>query len=441
MKPRVLLVAPSALDYEGRPIRKDKLYLPGLTMLSLAAVTPDSVDLTIVQEPIEDVPLDGQWDLVGLTGMGSGLKRAWQLGDQFRARGSKVVIGGIAASLAPAEWTLPHTDALVTGEAELTWPRLIDDFLAGRMQQVYPMTERPDVAQLRVPPYHLMSPGERGLWRPVQATRGCPFPCDFCSIQAYFQRSYRKRPIEHIVRDVRAAKASGSRYISFIDDNIGVDWKFFAALMEALIPENIFWASQCSLHIADKPDMLALAFRSGCRVLSFGIESVNPQSVQSVGKTFNHPSRYAGLLRCVREHGIAVSSEMIVGMEGDTEATFELTYRFLMDNRIPLPRIYILTPVPGTGMYRKFASENRIFNHDLADYNGGKAVYHPVGMDARTLQHQYWKLYDMLYSRAAIARRMWGVPRQTELPMRTFILGTNLHYRRHVHARITPGIV
>jgi radical SAM superfamily enzyme YgiQ (UPF0313 family) len=441
MKPRVLLVAPSALDYHGEPIKKKKLYLPGLSMLSLAAVTPDTVDLTIVQEPIQNVPLDQHWDLVGMTGMGSGLKRAWQLGDRFRARGSKVVIGGIAASLAPAEWTLPHTDALVTGEAELLWPRLIDDFLAGRLQERYTMTERPDVARLRVPPYHLMAPGERGLWRPVQATRGCPFPCDFCSIQAYFDRGYRKRPVEHIVRDVRAAKASGSRYIAMIDDNIGVDWKFFQQLMEALIPERIYWASQCSLHIADKPEMLSLAYRSGCRILSFGLESVNPGSVESVGKTFNHPAQYAALLRAVRQHGITVSTEMIVGMEADTESTFEHTYRFLMDNQVPLPRLYILTPVPGTGMHRAFDREGRIFNRDIGDYNGGKAVFHPRGMDASTLQRSYWRLYDRLYSPSAIALRMRGVPRQTELPMRGFILGTNLHYRRHVRARITPGIV
>lgn len=441
MKPSVLLVSPAALDYEGVPIKQNKLYLPGLTLLALAAVTPDEVDVTLVQEPIHELPLDRHWDLVALTGMGSGLKRAWQLGDLFRKRGSKVVIGGIAATLCPREWSAPHADSLVLGEAEKTWPRVIDDFLAGHLQECYPMTERPDVATLPPPPYHLMSEGEKGLWRPVQATRGCPFPCQFCSIQAFFERGYRKRPIARILEDVRAARATGSRYITFIDDNIGVDWQFFADLMEALVPEQIIWASQCSLHIADRPDMLALAYRSGCRILSFGLESVNPASVASVDKTFNQPARYAELLGRIRDHGIVVSTEMIVGMEGDTEATFEHTYRFLMDNRVPLPRLYIMTPVPGTGMYREFAAEGRIFNHDLADYNGGKCVFRPRGMSAQTLQESYWKLYESLYTYPAIARRMRGVPRDASLPLRGFILATNLHYRGHVRRRITPGIV
>lgn len=441
MKPSVLLIAPTALDYNGEPIKQKKLYLPGLTMLSLASVTPDHVELTIVNEPIEELPLDRHWDLVGLTGMGSGLKRAWQVADMFRDNGSKVVIGGIAATLTPKEWTAPHVDALVLGEAEHTWPEVISDFLSGELKSCYTMRERPDVATLPQPRYDLLSEGEKGLWRPVQATRGCPFPCEFCSIQSFFKRGYRKRPIEHIVRDVRAARATGSRYITFIDDNIGVDWKFFAELMQALIPEKIIWASQCSIHITDKPDMLALAYRSGCRILSFGIESVNPASVASVKKTFNKPERFAELLGRVRDHGIAVSSEMIVGMEGDTLDTFERTYCFLMDNRIPLPRVYILTPVPGTAMYRQFEEQGRIFNYDIANYNGGKCVFHPTGMDAETLQENYWKLYERLYTWGAIAKRMRGVPKGTEMTIRSFIAGTNLHYRRHVRRRITPGIV
>jgi radical SAM superfamily enzyme YgiQ (UPF0313 family) len=187
--------------------------------------------------------------------------------------------------------------------------------------------------------------------------------------------------------------------------------------------------------------MLALAYKSGCRILSFGLESVNEASVLSVGKTFNHPERYASLLRAIRASGIAVSTEMIVGMDGDTESTFEHTYRFIMENQVPLPRLYILTPVPGTPMYRDYQSAGKIFNHDLGDYNGGKAVFHPRNMDAATLQENYWRLYERVYAPMAIARRMRGVPRRMELPVRAFIFGTNLHYRRHVYERITPGIV
>lgn len=440
-KPRVLLVAPTALDYENKPIKTRKLYLPGLTMPMLAAVTPDDIDLVMVSETIQDIPYDEHWDFVGITGMGSGLVRAWEIADVFRERGIPVAIGGIAASLCNHEWTYKHADVLVTGEAEQVWPEVIRDFLKGELKPRYVMTHRPDIASLPQPRYDRMHPNELGLWRPVQATRGCPFPCEFCSIQSYFERSYRKRPVDQVVRDVRAAKKTGSRYIAFIDDNIGVDWKYFEELMRALIPEDIIWISQCSIHIAEKPEMLELAYKSGCRLLSFGIESVNQKSVDTVGKTFNHTSQYDELLYNVRQAGIAVSSEMIVGLDEDEEDVFDATYEFLMRNKIPVPRLYILTPVPGTSMYEDFEAEGRIFNYNLGDYNGGKAVYTPGRMSAETLQEGYWDLYNRLFTVKSIYKRIKGIPASTEFKMKTFLLGVNMHYRKHISQRITPGIV
>ena len=120
---RIVLIAPTALDMAGRPVKQRRVYLPGLTLQMLAAVTPPDVELRLVNETAEDVPFDEPWDLVGLTGMGSGIVRAWQIADEFRRRGRPVVIGGIAASLADPEWTLAHADSLVVGEAEELWPR------------------------------------------------------------------------------------------------------------------------------------------------------------------------------------------------------------------------------------------------------------------------------------------------------------------------------
>jgi radical SAM superfamily enzyme YgiQ (UPF0313 family) len=223
----------------GRPIKQRKLYLPGLTLPMLASVTPPDVSLRLVYETVEDIPFDEPFDLVGLTGMGSGIVRAWQIADEFRRRKIPVVIGGIAASLADPAWTLEHADSLVIGEAEEIWPRVLADAAAGRLQSIYRPQQRPPIETLPLPRYDLMGGNRFGRWRPVQATRGCPFTCSFCSITAYFDQSYRKRPVDEVVRDVRAAKKHGSRYIAFIDDNIGVDWDYCEQLWKALIPENI----------------------------------------------------------------------------------------------------------------------------------------------------------------------------------------------------------
>lgn len=435
---RVLLVAPTALDDEGRPIKQRRLYLPGLTLPMLAAVTPPEVDVYFCFQSVEDVPWDEPWDLVGITGMGSGIVGAWRIADRFRARGTPVVVGGIAATLMGAEASLPHADAVVLGEAEELWPQVIRDALEGRLDPVYQADRVPDINTLPLPRYDLLPRHLLGPWRPVQATRGCPFTCDYCSITAFFGQGYRKRPVDQVLRDVRA---SGSRFIAFIDDNIGVDWSWCTELWKALVPEGITWMSQCSLHIAERPDMLELARRSGCRLLSIGIESTNPDSLDNHDKSWNRPIRYREAIETIRGQGIDVSTEMMVGLEGDDETVFERTYDFLMSNQISVPRIHILTPAPGTPLYRRMKADGRMLKHDLSRYTGGTAVFTPAGLDPETLERGYWSLYERLFSGRGIWHRTCRNHASLGPFMRAFVIGVNVHYRRHIRRRITPGIV
>ena len=438
---RVLLVSPTALDSRGRPIKQRRVHLPALTLPMLAAVTPPGTHLRLCCETAEEIPFDEPWDLVGLTGMGSGIVRAWQIADEFKQRGRTVVIGGIAATLGDPAWSLAHADSVVLGEAEELWPEVLRDAAAGRLQSVYRMRREPPVDQLPVPRYDLLNPVVYGRWRPVQATRGCPFTCTFCSITAFFHQRYRKRPVDPVVRDVREAKRWGTRYIAFIDDNIGVDWDYCARLWEALIPERIIWMSQCSLHIADRPDMLELASRSGCRMLSFGIESTSADSLAGIDKAWNRPARYREAVRRIRAYGIDVSTEMMIGLDGDDRSVFQRTYDFVMDNAISVPRVHILTPIPGTPLFDQLKDEGRILNEGFDRYTGGHVVFRPTHLDAAELEAGYWKLYERLFSWPAIVQRVAPNPASLSGYMRALVVGVNLHYRRHVHHRISPGIV
>lgn len=438
---RVLLVSPTALDFWGNPIKQRKLYLPGLTLPMLAAVTPAHVELRLVQDSVEALPFDEHWDLVGVTGMGSGIVRAWQIADAFRARGVPVVQGGIAASLARPEWSLEHADCLVTGEAERTWPTVLEDFAAGRMKSLYPMGDRPAIDELPVPRYDLLDRAILGRWRPVQATRGCPFTCSFCSITAFYAQTYRTRPVDQVLRDVRAAKQSGSHYIAFVDDNIGVDFDYSARLWEALIPEKIIWMSQCSLHIADRPQMLQLAHRSGCRLLSFGVETTSPQSLETIDKSWNRPERYREAIEAIRRSGIDVSTEMMIGLDDDDSSVFQKTYEFIMDSRISVPRVHILTPVPGTPLYERLEQDGRLVSRDFGRYSGGQVVFRPLKISADQLQAGYWELYERLFSWRATLRRVGPNRARLGPYMRAFVMGVNMHYRSNIHHRICPGIV
>ena len=441
-KPRILLISPTGLDREGRPIVQRKTYLPGLTMPQLAAITPENFDVTCVSETSEPIPWKEHWDIVGLTGMGgAGVIRAYQIADEFKKKGSLVVMGGIAISLFDEEMTRPHTDVIIKGEAEDTWPRFLNDYLNNNVKPLYNMEKVPDVTAFPTPSYHKLNLKYYGFWRPVQATRGCPFPCTFCSISEFFKRSYRKRPVEQVIRDVRAAKASGSKYMAFIDDNIGVDFNYCRELWTALIPEKIIWISQCSLHIAKDDEMLSLAYQSGCRILSFGVETINKESLAQIEKEWNEPSKYEEAFANIKSHGIEISTEMILGLDGDDETVFDKTFDFLMKNKIALPRMYILTPVPGTPMYKQLMNEGRIFDHDFQKYVGGSAVFHPKKMTAKRLEEGYWQLYEKLYSTKNILRRLSGNTANLPPFMRLFVFGTNMAYRNHINRGITPGIV
>jgi radical SAM superfamily enzyme YgiQ (UPF0313 family) len=435
---RVLLVAPTALDDAGQPILQNRLYLPGLTLPILAALAPEDVEVSFCFESVQRIPYNEDWDLVGITGMGSGIVRAWEIADRFRALGVPVVIGGVAATLLGAEASLEHADAVVLGEAEATWPRLLEDLRNGGMRRVYEATAAPRPEDLPVPRYDLLPRWKLGPWRAVQATRGCPFACDFCSVTSFFSQRYQKRPVAHVIRDIRAC---GSRFVAFIDDNIGVDWEWCAELWEALVPERITWMSQCTLHIAERPDLLDLAYRSGCRLLSIGIESVNRNSLESHGKHWNHPDRYGEMVQTIRDHGIEVSTEMMVGLEGDGQGVFQDTFDFLMDNQIAVPRIHILTPVPGTPLHTRLSGDGRIVNDELDRYTGGSVVFTPSGIDPVLLLREYWSLYERLFTLKGIWHRTWRNQAALGPFMRAFVVGVNLHYRRHIKRRITPGIV
>ena len=439
---RILLISPTGLDKYDKPIVQKKTYLPGLTMPQLAALTPDNFKVKCVAETSEPIPWDEDWDIVGLTGMGgSGVFRAYQIADIFRKKGSLVVMGGIAITLFDENITREHADVIFFGEAEDTWPRFLEDYKNGDVKPSYRMENVPDITKFPPPAYDIYNSKYFGFWRPVQATRGCPFPCTFCSISSFFNRSYRKRPVEQVIRDVRAAKASGSKYIAFIDDNIGVDFNYCRELWEALIPEKIIWISQCSIHIAKNDEMLELAYRSGCRILSFGIETINMESLTHIDKEWNDPGNYDVAFSNIKKHGIDISTEMILGLDGDDVTVFDKTFNFLMKNRISLPRIYILTPVPGTPMYDSLEADERIFDYDIRKYVGGYVVYKPKNMSVETFQNGYWNLYKRLYSTKNILRRLRGNQAGLGLFMRSFVMGTNLVYKKHISRGITPGIV
>ncbi len=438
MNRKLLLIQPSPYGPNGRPVKKGRLHFVGLALPLLAALTPDFWSVEICLETIEDVPFDTDADLVGISTMGHGIIRSFDISDAFRARGKTVVLGGYMASLMPDE-ARKHCDAVLIGDAEDLWHTVLADVEQGSLQPLY----ESKLKKLRppVPRYELLTAKRIGAWLPVQAGRGCPHSCSFCSVHCLYRGTYLQRPVEDVMRDVRRVRELGYRRFLLLDDNIHASPAYLRALCREIEPLGMQWMSQCAITIARDPVLLACLAASGCTTLSFGLESISAESLQTLDKDWADPGEYPALIAAIRKAGIAVSTEMVIGADGDTPDSICATADFIEACQIVLPRFYILTPIPGTDFFRQMKDAGRLCDENIHAYDGTRAVHHARRMDAGEVTTAYWELYDRIYSlrsilhRTLLNRHVWRKPSQLAL-----YLAANLYYRHHIRQRIPPNI-
>ena len=447
---KVLIISTTLVRDNGELLKQGRLWLPALNIALLAALTPSGWKAEILYETIEDIPWDTDADLIALSCMGVGLVRGLQIAKRFRERGKTVVIGGPIASIAPDE-VMEHCDAVCVGDAEALWETILRDFEQGRLKRLY--SDRPRLPGLEsegglvhqltgipVPRYDLMAEKKIGFWLPVLVGRGCPHHCEFCSINAYYEGRYLRRPVADVLRDVEAAKSLGFSNLLLIDDNIGSDPQYALELCQALEPLKISWMGQCALTVAHRPEILRAMTESGCRTLSVGLESINQGSLECAGKNFVRVEEYDRLLRVFSAACIDLSSEMILGLDADGLDTFDQTADFILRNGIRVPRFYILTPIPGTPLHKRLKQEGRIFDKDYGHYTAARAVFTPLGMEPGQLEKGYWRLYEEIYSPGNILRRFMA-GRSQGLVHTLFLLGVNLRYRAQMKKRLCPGVL
>lgn len=397
---KILLVLPANPPYRvtrENPAVPDRnlLRFSILPLTTVAALTPPGHEVRICDENVEPVDLEEDADLVGISFMTALAPRAGALAAEFRRRGRLVVAGGYHPTLCPDE-TAAHFDAVVVGDAEGLWPQLLRDAAAGRLQSIY----RHDgmVALDHQPP-----PRRELTWKTarhyattaaVQATRGCPHSCTYCSVTAFHHAKHRCRPVDEVVAEVRALPSRG---FIFVDDNLIADPGYAKKLFQALIPLRKHWVSQGSLLIADDPELLALAAAAGCIGLFVGIESGDPANLAAVGKEMNATASLAGRVAAIRRSGIGVIAGIIVGLDHDSPGVFESTRRLLADLRVDAVQVNILTPLPGTPLHAEFAAAGRITDRDYAHYDFRHVVIRPAGMTAGELQDGADWLYAQFY--------------------------------------------
>lgn len=407
---------------------------PRLSLPLLASLTSSEFQVEIIDEHFDDIPFDTPADLIGIGFMTLHAPRAYQIGDEFRKRGKKVVMGGIHASTLPEE-TLEHADAVVVGEAEGIWLQVLEDFKNGKMGGIYGSSQFPDLKRLPFPRYDLLKKDRYRLFKfnfPIQAGRGCPFNCDFCSVTRFFGHQYRWRPVEEVTREIQQSRL---KKIFFVDDNIIGNPVYARELFEALIPLKLRWAGQASLNIARDEELLKLAAESGCGLLCLGVESITNTNLADIRKTMFRPDEVSELLSKIRGQGILIRASIIFGLDGDLPDVFRRTTDFLIQEKVAYADFYILTPLPGTECRRRLEEQGRILDFDWSHYDGLHVVFQPRKMEVERLEEGLWEAYTKFYSLANIFRRVLGGP----IRPRTFrTVLTNLLYRKIAMRRRHP---
>ncbi|MGH7821928.1 MAG: B12-binding domain-containing radical SAM protein, partial [Candidatus Binatia bacterium] len=398
-----------------------RYWTSGTTLPYLKALTPREHRVETVDELFYDVDLDTDADVVGLTAMGPQIARAYDLADEFRARGKKVVLGGTWVTLTPDE-SLRHADAVVAGEAELVWTAVLADLATGRSRGVYRAAEWHSLENLPTFDYRelplLKWEAFRTSWLyrmyfhwPLVFSRGCPHPCEYCAVQTYYRRTFRTRPVEEVIDDVRRIKSLGGERLLFLDDNPIAHPEKAKELFRAMIPLGVKWASQSTINIARDAELLDLAARSGCVSLSIGLESINEESLDGVRKGFNLPERFQCDLKAIRDKGIQVIALIMVGLDGDDAATFGRTLQFLIENRVSFLKLFTPCPYPGTRYYDQMKAQGRILSDDLRRYDYGSPLVRPLHISADEMIDGFRRVYGGFYSARSIARRLLPPPR------------------------------
>ena len=446
---KIYLISPTHYLPDGRLVKSIQYWTSAITLPYLKALTPREHQVEFTDELMHDVDLNSDADLIGITAMGPQIARGYVLADHFRARGKKVVMGGSWVSLNP-EQALEHCDAILMGEAEYVWKELVEDFGAGRNKVRYQADQWHSLVGLpRVPYEELSLPLFRpDLWAkssfyrqyfhwPVSASRGCPHPCEYCTVQTYYSRSFRSRPVEEVVEDFRVIKSLGGKKVLILDDNPIGNISYAKELFRALIPMKMAWASQCTINIARNKEVLDLAARSGCRTLSIGLESVTQENLEDVSKGFNKAPRFAEDLKAIRDKGIQVIALMMVGLDGDTTESFQKTLQFLVDNKITFLKLFTPCPYPGTKYFNDMEAAGRILTKDWNRYDYGSPLIQPTHMTPDEMMEGFTQLYKDFYSLPNIMRRMTPPPRGNYLESLFYTVANfkiNRHLKRAPHA-------
>jgi radical SAM superfamily enzyme YgiQ (UPF0313 family) len=393
--------------------------LPSLGLLTLAGLTPESVDVEYVDVPDvhPDPWLPGDFDVVAISSFSAQIKEAYALADRYRAAGTRVVLGGLHVTALPDEAN-QHADAVVIGEGEPIWPQVVSDLQRGTLKPQYDARHlRFDLADGPMPRFDLLSV-EKYNRLTVQTQRGCPYNCEFCAASIRLAPGFKTKPVEKVVAEIQRIKSVWpTPFIEFADDNTFANRAHGRRLLTALAREHVRWFTESDVSIARDPELLSLMRDSGCAQVLIGFEAPARGPLEQLEQQANWKARqfdrYREAIDVIQSHGITVNGCFILGLDGAGPEQFDDVWQFVRTSGLYEVQITVQTAFPNTPLYRRLQREGRILRQNawelctLFDVN-----FQPAGMTVRELEFGLRDLAAKLYDADSTRERRQGYRRR-----------------------------
>jgi radical SAM superfamily enzyme YgiQ (UPF0313 family) len=395
--------------------------LPSLGLLTLAAMTPAPHRVTYIETPSpgELTELPAGLDLVAISSFTAQMPEAYALARRFRDSGARVVLGGLHVTALPDE-AQEHADAVVVGEGEAVWTRLLDDADRGRLGRRYDARDEPyDLARAPVPSFEILDiPRYNRLT--VQTSRGCPWRCTFCASSVLLRERYAQKPVARVVSELDRILSIWKRpFIEFADDNAIVRPAFWRALLPELRRRRVRWFAETDLSVSEDGELLDEMRRSGCAEVLIGLESPTAAGLDGVEMRRNWKLHrlpdYAEAVRRIQARGIRVNACFVLGLDGQGPEAFDDVFSFA-ERAAPYDvQITLATPFPGTPLHRRLRAQGRLTaDRAWERYTLFDLTFRPDPMSEEELvqgfRHLAGRLYDGGFTgwRRQAFRRMRG---------------------------------
>lgn len=404
---KVLLIRPKqqlkhySTQFEMARMMGKKTANSALALPTLAALTPRHYNIAIVDEEMGEKATGRKADLVGISLITSNSERGYEIADHYKKRGIKVILGGPYASYSPDE-ALQHGDTVVIGEAEEIWSQVLDDFEKERLQKIYQATKKNPFETAVIPRWDLVNTNNI-LSINIQASRGCPFQCEFCLTSQLFGRKVRRRAIENVVEEIKQAPLKN---LFFVDDNLTLNKAYALELFDAIKPLGVSWMCQSSVDVADDPVFLKKMADAGCKYILVGFESINEKSLKETHKHQNNKDRYLEIIERIHQAGIHVYASFIIGFDHDTKKDFALFKDFIQEANLPVFMLSLLGSTKGTELHTRLEKEGRLYKNLSKNYNVGAypVLKHP-SLSGSELYHLYNETIKELFLFKNIRKR------------------------------------